>query len=436
MSNWKETYQSKITSLEVAASQVQSGDVCYVAPCSGAPIELVQALCDRYKEIENVTIISALLLYPFDFIMDSDFIGHIDYITAFYGPFERAFFDEGNVNIANVNLSQVAEAGEDVYRIRGVSMVDVSPPDEDGYMNYGPMGVALNQEMIDVSRTVIVQVNKFQPRVSGVKNRIHVDDVHFIVECDHELPELPQPEVSDVDNQIAKQILPYIEDGSTIQLGIGGLSNAIGYSLEGKKNLSVYTEMFTDSMVHLAKMGVITGTMKTAFGLGSQELYEFCGQGRVEFAPISQINNPREIAKNDKLISVASCLMADLTGQICSEGIGHYSHSSTGGQLDFAIGSPMNRGNKAFMCLPSTITKPDGSVISTINLNLPLGAVVTTPRALVQNVVTEYGIANIFLSTIRQRVVKMIAIAHPDFRAGLYKDALEAGLIREIDMPK
>jgi len=298
-------------------------------------------------------------------------------------------------------------------------------------MYYGPMGVAANGEVAEYAKKIIVQVNKFQPKVSGIKNRIHVSDVNYICEFDHQLPELPQPEVSEVEKKIAALLLPRIKDGSCIQIGLGGLANAVGYGLEGKKDLSVHTEMFTDSMVYLAKKGMISGKMFASFGLGSTELYEFVGEGKVELCPISFVNNPYEIAKKDDFVSINACLMADLTGQVCSETLGHFIYSSTGGQLDYAKGVAMSKGGQGFLCMPATVKNKDGTIGSTITLNLPAGEVITTPRSEVMNIVTEFGIADLHHQPIRERVKRMIAIAHPDFREMLHKQALEAGLIRE-----
>lgn len=429
MSDWKEIYKQKLVSVEEAASKIESGDKCLLAPCSAAPIQLMEAICDRVDELQDVVVVTGMALYPFKFFQSPDFIGKITFNTIFYGAAEKFFYEVGNVNINSIHLSQVAGCLQPVYGVNTL-LADVSLPDEEGYLYYGPMGVAVNGEVAEYAKKIIVQVNKFQPKVSGVKHRIHVSEVSYICESDHPLPELPQPEVSDVERKIADLLLPLIKDGSCIQIGLGGLSNAVGYGLEGKKNLSVHTEMFTDSMVYLAKKGVINGRMFASFGLGSTELYEFVGEGKVELCPISFVNDPYEIAKNDNFVSINACLMSDLTGQVCSESLGHSIYSSTGGQLDYAKGAAMSKGGQGFLCMPST-AKKNGSVVSTITLDLPAGEIVTTPRSEVMSIVTEYGIANLYHQPIRERVKRMIAIAHPDFREELHKQALEAGLIRE-----
>lgn len=431
MSDWREIYKQKLVSVEEAAKVIESGDKCLLAPCSAAPIQLMEAICDRVDELKDVEVVTGMALYPFKFFQSPDYIGRITFHTIFYGAAEKFFYDMGTVNINSIHLSEVSSCLRPVYGVNTM-LADVSLPDEEGYLYYGPMGVAVNGEVAEYAKKIIVQVNKFQPKVSGVKHRIHVSEVTCICESDHPLPELPQPEVSEIEKKIAALLLPRIKDGSCIQIGLGGLANAVGYGLEDKKNLSVHTEMFTNSMVYLAKKGVITGRMFAAFGLGSTELYEFVGEGKVELCPISFVNNPYEIAKNDNFVSINACLMADLTGQVCSETLGHSIYSSTGGQLDYAKGAAMSKGGQGFLCMPSTVkNKATGGIDSTITLNLPAGEVVTTPRSEVMNIVTEFGIAELYHQPIRERVKRMIAIAHPDFRESLHKQALEAGLIRE-----
>lgn len=425
--DWKAVYKEKLVSVEAAAGKVESGDRVWFGICSAAPIQVMEALSDRKDELQNVDLMSALALFPFKFLKSPEYIGHLNYHTVFYGGFERAFSKAGNTHINSVHLSQLDKAIEAFNP--NVLITDVSLPDDEGYMYYGPMGVSCNALVAGLADKIIVQVNAHQPKVRGVGHRIHVSDVTYICEYDHELPELPQPEVSENDRIIASKILPEIEDGSTIQIGLGGLANAIGYGLEDKKNLAVHTEMFTDSMVYLAKKGIISGRMFAGFGLGSKELYEYVGEGHVELAPIYDVNKPAAIGENDKMISINACLMVDLTGQVCSESIGFRQYSSTGGQLDYVRGAGLSKGGKSFICLASTNTDKDGNVKSTITPVLPPGAVITTPRTDVMYIVTEYGIADLYNKPIEARVEALIGIAHPDFRDELRASAVKAGLI-------
>lgn len=427
--SWRDEYNSKLVSIEEAALKIQSGDRAWFGACSAAPIQLLEAIGDRVDELENVDLLSGMALYPFKFLQSAKYIGRINYHTMFYGGYAKPYFKVGNVNMNSAHLSKIDKVITEFNP--NVLLVDVSMPDEEGYMYYGPMGVAFNGIAADVADKIIVQINKYQPKVKGIKHRLHVSEVNYICESDHQLPELPQPEVSETDKKIAEHILPMIPDGATIQIGLGGLANAVGYGLESKKDLSVHTEMLTDSMVHLAKKGVINGKMYAGLGLGSRELYEFVGEGKVELAPIHIVNNPYEIGKNDNFISINACLMVDLTGQICSESVGFRQVSGTGGQLDYVRGAGLSKGGKSFVCLASTTKDKDGKLVSTINTVLPQGAAITTPRSDAMYIVTEYGIADVYNKPIKERVNALIAVAHPDFRDELRIEAIKVGLIKE-----
>ena len=425
--SWKSIYNEKLVSLEEAVLKVKSNDRIFFPPCSGAPIQMMEALADNYESLENVDLFSALALHPFKFLQSPEYIGHLNYSTVFYGPYERAFYKAGNVNIKISHLSNFDKCMQDFDPT--VLMADVSLPDEEGYMYYGAMGVSSAHIAAEIADTVIVQVNKHQPKVAGVKHRIHVSDVTWICECDHELPEFPNPEPSEVDQKIAEYLIPLIDDGSCLQIGIGGLANAIGYGLGSKKNLSVHTEMFSDSMVQLAKQGVLSGRKVAGFALGGKELYEYVGEGHVELAPIYEVNQPAAIAANDNFISINACLMTDLTGQVCAESIGFDQYSTTGGQVDFVRGATMSKGGKSFTCLASTNTDKAGNVNSTIVTVLPKGQAVTTVRSDVMYIVTEYGVADLQNKSISERVEALLEIAHPDFREKLRAEAVEAGLL-------
>ncbi|MEY8414827.1 acetyl-CoA hydrolase/transferase C-terminal domain-containing protein [Tissierella praeacuta] len=426
--NWKKDYESKLVSLEEAARKIKSNDVIYMSPCSASPIDLAEAIANRYANLENVKVHSALSLHPFSFMMDSKFKGHIEYYPFFNGPIERKLFKVGNIHPTSVHFSKLDIYATEVIK-PNVLIADVSLPDDEGYLHFGAMGVSLNGHISTLVDTIIVQVNKYQPQVKGEMHRIHVKDVDFIVEKDHKLPPLPQPEPTEIDNKIAQLILPEIPDCATIQIGLGGLSNAIGYGLETKKNLSVHTEMITDSMMHLAKVGAITGNMVGGFALGSNDLYEFAGEDeRVLLKPLYKVNEPYEVAKNDNFISINACLMADLTGQIASEGVGNRLISGTGGALDFVHGATMSKGGKSFICLPS-VTQTKLGLQSNIVPKLPDATPVTIPRSSVQYVVTEYGIANLYNKSIEDRVRELINIAHPDFRNELMEFAKSEKLI-------
>jgi 4-hydroxybutyrate CoA-transferase len=435
--SWKNIYQERLVSVEEAATKIRSGDRIAIASGCSVPEGLVKAISRRWRELEDVTLIGMLMLHPFEY-MKGEYAGHIRHHSLFLGPFERNVYDQGNMDVTSYSFSQTDWLIKN--RIKpNVAIKEVSPPDENGNMSCGPVGAMYNGAVLDCAETIIVQVNRETPYVYGVEGAfINVKDVTWICECDRKVPELPQPMASDVDRQIASHVLEYIDDGDTLQLGIGGVANAVGFSLDHFKDLGVHTEMLTDSMMDLANKGVITGKKKTlhpgeitiGFGLGSTELYKFMDRNpAIKAYPIDYITDPRVIGQNRNFVSINGTLMCDLTGQACSESIGFDQFSCTGGQLDFVRGAGYSEGGRSFICFPSTATTRDGALMSRINVALPPGAVVTTPRTDVQYFATEYGVADLRCRSIHERVEALVAIAHPQFRDELVAGAREAGLI-------
>jgi len=319
-------------------------------------------------------------------------------------------------------------------------LCEVSPPDEKGFMSFGPTGTYHNGIISEKADRVIVQVNEQTPYVYGFENVIHVNDVDYIVESSHPIPEMPEILITERERKIGSMIAEQIPDGATIQIGIGGVANAIGHFLTDKKDLGVHTEMLTDSMVDLAKKGVITNRAKNyhhgkmligGICIGSKGTYRFIDRNpMLEFCPIYYATNRQRIARNDNFISINNALSVDLTGQIASENIGFSMYSGTGGQADFLRGATLSKGGKSFIALKSASNPgKDGSLQTRIVSCFHPGTAVTTVRADVMYVVTEYGIADLWQKTTRQRVNAMIAIAHPDFREQLEKEARESSLL-------
>ena len=430
MSDWREEYQRKLVSPDEAVRCNESGDQVITYAQAAMPVALMEAMARRKDEVRDVTVYGANTMYPYSILQSSDYRGKINYATFFFQGYEHQYFDRGNVSIISPHFSRLAKCLSDVYHVN-VLMMEVAPPDEEGYLYFGIVGTAAGWDVAQKADKIILQINRKQPRAHGYHNRIHIRDVTWLTECDQPLPEYLQPESSEVDRKISELILPMIPDGATLQLGLGGLSNAIGYGLKDRRNLSIHTEMYSDSMMYLAKRGAISGKQVAGFAQGSQALYDYISEGHVEFMPLSIINDPVEISKNDNMISINTCIMADLTGQVCSESIGFRQYSGTGGQLDFVRGAAMSKGGKSFLCLSSTRTDKKGNRHSKITGDFPKGAVVTTPRSDVMYIVTEYGIADLYLRSIEDRVHAMISIAHPDFRKELHEQAVQNGLIRD-----
>lgn len=431
--SWESLIKEKEMSLEDAAALIQSNDRVYIAGSATMPYRLLDILYERAYSLHNVRMLGSMALRPLKFLSDPNVHGHLDYETLFCGFNDRVGVKNGNTHINSVHFGKAIQYMRNDF-LPNVVMTEVSAPDAEGYMTWGPVGVALLGEIFELPsiETKIVVINHHQPaNRNGIKTKIHVSEVDVICYDDHSVYGIPDPVVTETDRKIAEWIVPFIKDGATIQLGIGGLSNAIGYSLMGKKHLGLQSEMLTDSIVALIKAGVIDHERAlAAFGLGNKAMYDFIETGAIRFAPLSVVNDPYLIGQNDNFISVNGCLMADLTGQVCSESIGFRQYSSTGGQLEFVKGAALSKGGKSFLCLHSTMTDKSGETISKIRCTLPPGAVVTTPRSEVMYIATEYGVADLYLKPIERRVKAMIEIAHPDMRHQLREEAIEAGLLR------
>jgi len=435
--NWQDMYQQKRVSLEEAANVIKSNDRVFFPSGASTPIALIQAICKRKDELENVTLMGSLVFAPLD-CFKREFKGHINYHSFFMGPAERAFFHEGNIEPTSFQFSQIVWLQNNISKA-DVLIAEVSPPDENGNMSYGPHGAFSNHTCRQNTDRVIVQVNPKTPYVYGSpESFVNVKDVTCICEVDHELIELPSQTPTEIDRQIAGHIVGYIEDGSTVQIGIGGLGNAIGFFLEHHKDLGVHTEMAVDSMLSLVEKGVITGSRKTvnpgemsiSFAIGSRNLYRFMHRNpALKSYHIRYIADVNVIGRHDNFVSINNALCCDLTGQVCAESIGFRQFSGTGGQVDFVRGAALSRGGKSFIALESTLTKKDGAVESRIVSALAPGSVVTTPRTDVHYLVTEYGAADLKCRSIPGRVRSMIAIAHPMFREKLEREAYEYGLL-------
>jgi 4-hydroxybutyrate CoA-transferase len=433
--DWKTDYQQKLVTAEEAVRHIKSGDIIGMAGGNSTPPNLVNALTARYRELENVVLCSGLMMYPFE-LFKPEYRGHITFKTIFMAPLERYYYKErGNVEPISFHLSRTDEI-IDLMKPT-VYLCDVSPPDKRGYMCLGPLGIFHGIYLSRASKTVILQVNENVPILHGVDNLIHVSEADYIVEKNHPLPVLPDIPTSEEEKKIGEFIAERIPDGATIQLGIGGTSNSVGHLLVDKKDLGIHTEMFTDSMMTLAKMGVVTGRKKNfrpgkmvaSFTVGSQELYEFLDDNPMcEFAPIYDTNDVFNIARNDNMVSINNTIAADITGQCASESLGHALYSGTGGQVDFIRGSMHSRGGMSFIALPSVSMTKDGPVSRIVSTFLP-GTIVTTPRADVHYIVTEYGVADLRLRSVSEKVKEMIKIAHPDFRDRLKHDAEKSGML-------
>lgn len=432
--DWKEVYKSKLVSLEEAAGKVQPNDRVFCSTAGNIPKDLVNTLSRRLPELGFITFYSGSVLDRLEYLCDTKYKDYFKHYSIFLFAGDRECPNKENVEVYPINYSRLEGLLENEIK-PNVMMMMCAPPDENGYFSFGPWGIC-NDLAARYADKIIVQVNNNIPYTYG-QSSIHVSQVDYITEKDAGLLEIPPIPVTDVEKKVGEYIAERIEDGSTIQIGFGGLANAICSFLETKKDLGIHTELFVDGMVPLIQKGIINGSKKTLHpneasvglaGPGIAAVRFMHKNPMVKTYPINYINNPYVIAKNDNLVSVNNALMVDLTGQVGSESLGFKQFSSTGGQLDFVRGAGMSKNGQSFIAIPSCSKTRDG-VISRIVLTLPPGGVVTTPRTDVDKIVTEYGVAELKNKSIRERVMAMITIAHPQYRDELFNEARKVGLL-------
>lgn len=418
---WQEIYQSKLTTAEEAIKLIHDDDKVVSGFACGEPLHIVRALAEHYKEYNNVEIISMLTLVESPWSTD-EFKGHIKLNTLFASKSTRAAVNSGNSEFTTSHFYEIPEIIKN-YICPRVSIVMVSPPDEHGYVSFGTT-VDYTKGTTDYCDIVIAQVNKHMPRTFGNSIK-HVRDFTCFVEYDEPLPEVIGGEISDVEMEIGKYCASLINDGDCLQLGIGGIPNAVCLQLTDKKDLGLHSELVGDGVVPLLESGVINNKRKvvnngrTVLGaaFGSKILCDYINNNpSVEMHPIDYVNNPIEIAKNDNMVSINSCLQVDLLGQVVSDTIGLSQFSAVGGQVDFVRGATMSKGGRSIIAMPSTARK---GTVSRIVPIITEGSAVTTPRNDVNYVVTEYGIAQLKGKTLKERTKELIRIAHPRFRPAL-----------------
>lgn len=422
-----------------AAGLVRSGMWLDYATALCQPDVFDCALAARRDELENVKIRSCLTMRP-RAVVEADPTGrHFCWFSWHFSGYDRHKHDCGCCNYIPLNLGEVP----DYYR-RFVEPVDMlilktRPADAGGCFNFGPTSM-WQRAVIERARTVVVEVTRGLPYACGDRNSIHLGEVDYIVEGDdRDPPELSNPTPGEIDRAVARHITEEIEDGSCLQVGIGGMANAVCTLLleSGVRDLGVHTEMLTDGILELYESGRVTGSRKAidagkivyTFTLGSHRLYAATDRNP-DFlcCPVDYTNSPYVIMRNDRVISINGTTQIDLQGQAASESDGHRHISGTGGQLQFVRGAYSSHRGKSFICLASTYEK-HGERRSRIVLNLTPGNIVTTPRSDVMYVVTEYGMVNLKGKSVAERARAILSIAHPDFREELERQAYEHRLI-------
>ncbi len=429
--NWWNEYQHKRMSAEEAVSVVASGSRIYVSGNAATPYVLLSALAARKDELEGVSVISALLLGN-DPLTQPGMEKHFRLNSLFVGPADREAVNEGRADYVPIFLHEIPELLLSGQMPLDVALIQTTPPDEHGFLSLG-VECLMTMAAIAAAKVVIAQVNDRMPRTMG-DCYVHASKVNRIVEVSRDLPELERSDMTDVERKIGAYVATLIEDGATLQLGIGGIPDAVLASLQGKRDLGVHTEMISDGVVQAIEAGIITGARKTlhprkvvcTFALGSRRLYDYLHNNPLfEFHPANYTNDPFVIAQNEKMVAVNSAIEVDLTGQVCADSIGTMIYSGVGGQVDFIRGAARSRGGKPIIALPSTAR--NGTVSRIVPLLRP-GAGVVTTRADVHYVVTEYGIAYLHGKNLRERAEALIRIAHPNFREELLDAARQRRL--------
>jgi acyl-CoA hydrolase len=430
--NWLSDYKAKLRTAEDAVSVIKSGDRVYYGGNAAIPQTLVRALADRRAELENVQLNHVLLLGD-DPLSTPEMAGHFRHNSLFVGPADRKAVNDGRADYVPIFLYMIPRLFTERVVPVDVSMIAVSPPDEHGFMSLGVETLA-SKAACTASRHVIAQVNERMPRVLGDSFR-HVRNVDAIVEATEPLPTLEPGPPNEVELAISQHILKLIEPGMTVQMGIGGIPDAVFAAMDGSLELGIHTEMLSDQAMKAIERGVVTGSRKTlhpgkvliTFALGSDELYDFLDNNPlIEAHPVNYVNDPFIISQNEKMLAINSAVEVDLTGQVCSDSIGTFIYSGFGGQVDFIRGAARSQGGKPVIALSSTAK---GGTLSRIVPMLKPGAGVVTSRADVHYVVTEFGAANIFGKNLRERAEALIKIAHPDFQDELMLQAKERKLL-------
>ena len=428
---WLTKYEDRLTSAEEAVKVIQSHQRVFLTGNCSVPQKLLGALVARADSLSDVEIVQVLTVGPAPHAAP-EMEGHLRVNTLFISPNVRTAVHEGRADFTPVLLSEVPLLFREGHLPLDVVLVQVSPPDEHGFCSLG-IEAGLVKTPAQVAKTVIAEVNEQMPRTLG-DSFIHFSKIDFAVPVNYPLAELPMGEPNDLSMSIGRHIADLIEDGSTMQMGIGAIPDGVLNYLEDKRDLGVHTELFSDGVMKLIQQGIITNERKTlhtgkivaGFILGSHELYDFVDDNPIiELHPTEYVNDPFVIAQNEKMISINSAIEVDLTGQVCADSIGPKLYSGVGGQLDFVYGAARSKGGKPIIALPSTATPGGGEAISRIVATLKPGAGVVTTRNHVHYVATEYGIAYLYGKTIKERAPALIEIAHPEFREELERQAFE-----------
>ena len=433
---FSQEYQSKLVTADEAVKVVQSGDWVDYGWCTGTPDVLDQALARRTDELRDVKVRGGILLKPLAIFEREDAGEHFCWNSWHMGGLERKLIARGCAYYSPIRYSELPRYYRESIHPDDVAMLVVAPMDKHGYFNFGPNASHL-MAVCETAKHIIVEVNENMPRCLGGKEEgIHISQVDAIVEGNN--PAIGElgggGAATDVDKAVAKLIVDEIPNGACLQLGIGGMPNAVGSLIAESdlKDLGVHTEMYVDAFVYIARAGKINGSKKNidrfrqtyAFGAGTKKMYDYLDENpELMSAPVDYTNDVRTIAQLDNFVSINNAVDFDLFGQINAESAGTKHISGAGGQLDFVLGAYLSKGGKSIVCCSSTFTRKDGTVESRIQPTLAQGSIITDTRANTHYLVTEYGKVCLKGLSAWERTEKIISIAHPDFRDWLIEEA-------------
>ncbi len=435
---WLSLYEPKKVTADEAVGVLKSGYRIFVTGNCSVPQHLMEALSRRAPDLSGLKLIQVLTVGKADYAKP-ELAAHLRVNSLFISANIRDAVNEGRADFTPVFLSEIPELFKSGRLPLDVALIQVSPPDRRGYCSYG-VEVGVTKTAADSAKIVIAEVNPRMPRTLG-DSFIHVSKIDYVVEVDYPLPEVVMARSSVEQDAIANHLAAFIPDGATLQMGIGGIPDAVLKKLHNHKHLGVHTELFSDGVVDLVEAGVITNERKSfhpgkiiaGFVIGTQRLYDFVDDNPiVELHPTEYVNDPFNIAKNRKMVSINSAIEVDLTGQVCADSIGPAFYSGVGGQVDFVRGAARSEGGMPIIAMPSTAK--DGT-LSRIVPNLTPGAGVTTSRNDVHYIATEYGVADLYGRTIRERAQQLVEIAHPKFRAELAEAAEKLYHVTQFFVP-